>query len=336
MVRAATKNMGMIWALRCMICAVSLALCSFAEAQQAARTYRVGFLSPAAVPDPSIPTTATSVPKLLRELGYVEGRNLQVERRFAAGKLDRLPQLARELVDLRMDVVVAVSPTAIKPAMDATKTIPIVMGFGKDPVRDGFIDSFAKPGGNITGVVVAPEDVLAGKRLELIKETVPEAGTVALLATNETSSRLQIEEVQKVAPSLGVNVFVVELHESDYDAAFRSISQGKAEALFVLASPILNAGRDRTIALATKHRLPAIYEWPEHAGVGMMAYGSSLAGLSRRVAWYVERILKGAKPANLPVEQPTKFELVINLKTAKQIGLTIPPNLLARADKVIR
>jgi ABC-type uncharacterized transport system substrate-binding protein len=132
MVRAATKNMGMIWALRCMICAVSLALCSFAEAQQAARTYRVGFLSPAAVPDPSIPTTATSVPKLLRELGYVEGRNLQVERRFAAGKLDRLPQLARELVDLRMDVVVAVSPTAIKPAMDATKTIPIVMGFGKD------------------------------------------------------------------------------------------------------------------------------------------------------------------------------------------------------------
>jgi ABC-type uncharacterized transport system substrate-binding protein len=132
MVRAATENMGMIWALRCMICAVSLALCSFAEAQQAARTYRVGFLSPAAVPDPSIPTTATSVPKLLRELGYVEGRNLQVERRFAAGKLDRLPQLARELVDLRMDVVVAVSPTAIKPAMDATKTIPIVMGFGKD------------------------------------------------------------------------------------------------------------------------------------------------------------------------------------------------------------
>jgi putative ABC transport system substrate-binding protein len=209
-------------------------------------------------------------------------------------------------------------------------------GFWQRPVRDGFIDSFAKPGGNVTGVVVAPEDVLAGKRLELIKEMVPEAGTVALLATNETSSRLQIEEVQKVAPSLGVKVFVVELHESDYDAAFRSISQGKAEALFVLASPILNAGRDRTIALATKHRLPAIYEWPEHAGVGMMAYGSSLAGLSRRVAWYVERILKGAKPANLPVDQPIKFELVINLKTAKQIGLTIPPNLLARADKVIR
>jgi putative ABC transport system substrate-binding protein len=328
--------MGMIWALRCMICAVSLALCSFAEAQQAARTYRVGFLSPAAVPDPSIPTTATSVPKLLRELGYVEGRNLQVERRFAAGKLRPSSATSQGVGRFANGCGVAVSPTAIKPAMDATKTIPIVMGFGKDPVRDGFIDSFAKPGGNITGVVVAPEDVLAGKRLELIKETVPEAGTVALLATNETSSRLQIEEVQKVAPSLGVNVFVVELHESDYDAAFRSISQGKAEALFVLASPILNAGRDRTIALATKHRLPAIYEWPEHAGVGMMAYGSSLAGLSRRVAWYVERILKGAKPANLPVDQPIKFELVINLKTAKQIGLTIPPNLLARADKVIR
>jgi putative tryptophan/tyrosine transport system substrate-binding protein len=327
----------MIRTLRCLICAVSLALCSFAEAQQTSRTYRVGFLSPAAVPDPSIPTTATSVPKLLRELGYVEDRNLQVERRFAAGKLDRLPQLAKELVDLRMDVIVAVSPTAIKPALDATKTIPIVMGFGKDPVRDGFIDSLAKPGGNITGVVVAPEDVLAGKRLELIKEAVPQANAIALLATNETSSRLQIEEAQKVAPSLGVKVLVVELHETDYDSAFRSITQAKADALFVLASPILNAGRDRTIALAAKHRLPAIYEWPEHVDVGgMMAYGSSLAGLSRRVAWYVERILKGAKPANLPVEQPTKFELVINLKTAKQIGLTIPPNVLARAERVIR
>ena len=319
------------------LCATLSAPGSHASAQTARGVYRLGFLSPSGTLEPSIPGTANLVPKLLRDSGYVEGRNLEVQRRFANGRIDRLPQMAKELVDLRMHVIVAVSPTAIKPALDATKTIPIVMGFGKDPVRDGFITSLAKPGGNITGVVVAPEDVLAGKRLELIKEAVPGAETIALLATNEPSSRLQIQEAQKAAPSLGVKVFVVELQDADYDRAFHSMIAKKSDALFVLASPILNAGRDRIIQLTAKHRLPAIYEWPEHSDVGgMMAYGSSLAGLSRRVAWYVERILKGAKPADLPVEQPTKFELVINLKAAKQIGLTIPPNVLARADRVIR
>jgi putative ABC transport system substrate-binding protein len=321
----------------CLVGAVLIALCSSVEAQQTGRVYRLGFLSPASTPEPSIPTTATLVPKLLHDLGYIEGRNLQVQRRFAEGKLDRLPQLAKELVDLRMDVIVAVSPTAIKPAQEATKSIPIVMGFGKDPVRDGFIASLARPGGNITGVVVAPEDVLAGKRLELIKEAVPRAGSVAVLATGESSSKLQIHETEKVASLLGIRLLIVELQNSHYDEAFTSMTAQRANALFVLASPILNAGRDRIIQLAAKHRLPAIYEWPEHAEVGgMMAYGSSLAGLSRRVAWYVERILKGTKPADLPVEQPTRFEFIINLKTAKQIGVTIPPNVLARADKVIR
>ena len=186
-------------------------------------------------------------------------------------------------------------------------------------------------------MVVAPEDVLAGKRLELIKEAVPRAGTIAVLATSEASSKLQIKEAQKVAPALGVKLLIVEVQNSDYGEAFTNMSADKANALFVLASPILNAARDRVIQLAAKHRLAAIYEWPEHVEVGgMMAYGSSLAGLSARVAWYVERILKGTKPADLPVEQPTKFELVINLKTAKQIGLVIPPNVLARADRVIR
>ena len=307
------------------------------SAQAAGRVYRLGFLSPSGTLDPSIPGAANLVPKLLRNSGYVEGQNLEIQRRFAEGRIDRLPQLAKELVDLRMDIIVAVSPTAIKPALDATKTIPIVMGFGKDPVRDGLITSLAKPGGNITGVVVAPEDVLAGKRLELIKETVPTAETIALLGTGEPSSRLQVEEAQKVAPTLGAKVRVVELQDGDYEKAFRLIVQEKAGAMFVLASPILNAGRDRIIELAAKHRVPAIYEWPEQAEIGgMMAYGSSLAALSRRVAWYVERILKGAKPGDLPVEQPTKFEFVINLNTAKQIGLLIPPNVLARADRVIR
>jgi putative ABC transport system substrate-binding protein len=318
-------------------CVALFALGSSVQAQQTGRVYRLGFLSPAATPDPAIPTTSTLVPKLLRDSGYVEGRNLEVHRRFAAGKLDRLPQLAKELVDLRMDVIVAVSPTAIKPAQDATKSIPIVMGFGKDPVRDGFIASLAKPGGNITGVVVAPEDVLSGKRLELLKDAVPRANTIGVLATNEASSKLQIAEVQKIAPALGVQLIVVELQKTEYERAFATLAAEKANALFVLASPILNASRDRIIQLAAKHRLPALYEWPEQADVGgMMAYGSSLAGLSGRVAWYVERILKGTKPSELPVEQPTKFELVINLKTAKQIGLTIPPNVLARADRVIR
>ena len=176
----------LIWQLASFI----LATVSGSEAQQSNRIYRLGFLSPASTPEPSIPTTSTLVPKLLRDSGYIEGRNLQVQRRFAAGKLERLPQLAKELVDLRMDIIVAVSPTAIKPALDATKSIPIVMGFGKDPVRDGFIASLAKPGGNVTGVVVAPEDVLAGKRLELIKEAVPRAETIGVLATGEPSSQI--------------------------------------------------------------------------------------------------------------------------------------------------
>jgi putative ABC transport system substrate-binding protein len=286
---------------------------------------------------PDVPGAANLVPKLLGKSGYMEGRNLLVYRRFADGKLDSLPSLAKELVDLRVDVIVAVSPTAIQPAKNATGAIPIVMGFGKDPVRDGFVASLARPGSNITGVVVAPEDVLAGKRLELIKEAVPRAERIAVLATREESSKLQIQEAQKVASPLGVKLIVAELQHGDYDRAFAEMASEKATALFVLASPILNAERDRIFQLAAKYRLPAIYEWPEHAEAGgMMAYGSSLAGLSQRVAWYVERILKGTKPADLPVEQPTKFDFVINIKTAKQIGVTIPPNVLARANRVIR
>jgi putative ABC transport system substrate-binding protein len=318
--REATGNSKKVLIYGVALCLSLIASITIGEAQQASRVYRLGFLSPA-TPEPSIPSALNLVPKLLQASGYVEGGNLEVHRRFAEGQFDRLPQLSKELVDSRMDVIVAVSPTAIKPALDATRTIPIVMGFGKDPVRDGLIASLAKPGGNITGVVVAPEDVLAGKRLELIKEAVPQAETIALLATNEPSSKLQLQEAQKVAPALGVKAVSVDLHEADYETAFRSIVREKAGAVFILASPILNAGRGRIIELAAKYRLPAIYEWPEHAEVGgMMAYGSSLTALSRRVAWYVERIFKGEKPGDLPVEQPTKFELVINLKTAKQIG----------------
>jgi putative ABC transport system substrate-binding protein len=313
------------------------ALCSFADAQQTKKLFRLGLLAPSAPPAPEVASAPNLVPKFLHELGYIEGQNLLIERRFAHGKFDRLPYLAKELADLQVDVIVAVSPTAIQPAQAATKTIPIVMGFGKDPVRDGFVASLARPGGNITGVVVAPEDVLAGKRLELIKETVPSAERIAVLATPESSSKLQIREADKVAPALGVKLIVVELKDTAYDPAFITMKKERAKALFVLASPILNVERDNIIELAIKYRLPAIYEWPEHVDAGgMMAYGSSISGLSRRVAAYVSRIFKGAKPADLPIEQPMKFELVINLRTAKQIGLTIPPNVLVRADRVIK
>jgi putative ABC transport system substrate-binding protein len=320
-----------------LIAVVLLGVGVIASAQQPKKVYRMGLLSPSSPPVPAAPASPNLVPKFLRELGYIEGQNLVIHRRFADGKIDRLPHLAKELVELQVDLIVAVSPTAIQPAKDATRTIPIVMGFGKDPVRDGFVASLARPGGNITGVVVAPEDVLAGKRLELIKETVPRADRIAVLATSEPSSKLQIQEAEKVALPLGIKLIIVELQNAGYDPAFGTMATERAKALFVLASPILNAERDRIIRLAAKHRLPAIYEWPEHVDAGgMMAYGSSLLGLSRRVAAYVDRIFKGTKPADLPVEQPMKFEFVINLNTAKQIGLTIPPNVLVRADRVIK
>jgi putative tryptophan/tyrosine transport system substrate-binding protein len=317
--------------------ALLLASCDPAVAQQVGKTYQVGVLSPARPLASSIPTVANLLPLKLRELGFTEGKNLLIERRFGHGKADRLPELARELVQLKMDVIVAVSPTAIKPAKNATTRIPIVMGFGKDPIRDGLVTSLARPGGNITGVVVAPEDVLAGKRMELIKEAVPRAQRIAILATDEPSSRLQVHEAEKVASALGVKLVVVEIRGEEYDRAFANMTVARADAVFILASSILNANQDKTIQLTTGHRLPAIYEWPENVEAGgLMAYGTNLHGLSRRVAIYVDKILKGARPTDLPIEQPTKFELVINLKTAKQIGLPIPANLLARADRVIK
>jgi putative ABC transport system substrate-binding protein len=306
-----------------------------AEAQQA-NVYRVGILSPAAAPAPSVGAVANLVPLALRERGYAEGQNLVIERRFAEGKLNRLPRLVRELLQLRVDVIVAVGGTAIQAAKDATGTIPIVMGFGTDPVERGFARSLARPGGNITGVVLVPEGQLVSKRLELIKEAVPRAARLAILSTGEETSRTQVEEAKKAASSLGITLTVVEVQGADYEHAFAKIVAEQAGALFVLSSAILHRDRDQIIPLAAKRRLPAIYEWREQAEAGgLMSYGSSLVELSQRVAVSVDRILKGAKPADLPIEQPTKFELVINLKTAKALGITIPPSLLLRADQVI-
>jgi putative ABC transport system substrate-binding protein len=305
------------------------------SAQDAGRVYRLGILSPSPMPDPSVATTPNLVPSALRELGYVEGRNLVVVRRFAEGQVDRLPDLARDLIQERVDVIVAVSE-AIRAAKDATTSIPIVMGFGFNPVEQGFVASLARPGGNITGVLYAPEGQLVGKRLELIREAIPRATRIAVLATRDSDSRAQLSAARKAAPALGVKLVVVELQGADYDRAFATMVAERAEALFILSSTILNRDRRQIIERAAQHRLPAMYEWREQAEVGgLMSYGGSLLALSRRVAAYVDKIFKGAKPADLPVERPTTYDLVINLKTARALGLTIPPSLLSRADQVI-
>ncbi len=307
-----------------------------AGAQPAGKVHRVGMLIPGAPPAPSDRATMSFlVPMALGELGYVEGRNLLVERRFAGGKTERLPGLARELVQLRVDVIVAVSNEAIQATKDATSTIPIVM-IGGAVVARGFIASLAQPGGNITGVVLA-ETTLAAKRLELLKEAAPRAGRIALLASGEEDYEAQLREAKEAAASLGVTPVVAEVRGADYGSAFAKMISERAQALLVFSSPLLHRDRRRIIELAATHRLPAIYQWREHAEEGgLMAYGSNLSGLARRMATYVDRILKGARPADLAVEQPTLYELTVNLKTAKTLGLTIPASVLVRADELIK
>jgi ABC-type uncharacterized transport system substrate-binding protein len=233
----------------------------------------------------------------LRELGYVEGKNLVVERRFAEGRIDRLSALARELVGLRLDIIVAVSASAIQAAKEATKTIPIVMLGGGDPVGQGFVASLARPGGNITGVALAPDTELASKRLSLIKEAVPRAPRIAVLTTGELSAKTQVEKARQAAPSLSVKLVVVEAKDTDYDHAFATMIAEGAGALFVVATPVFNRDRRRIHELAAKHRIPAIYDWPVNAEEGgLMAYGRGDA-VNRRLAEYVVKILEGAKPA---------------------------------------
>jgi putative ABC transport system substrate-binding protein len=308
-----------------------------AEGQQAGRVYRLGLLYPLAPAPTEHKTSAVLVPAALRELGYVEGQNLIVERRYAEGRTDRFPELARELVRLQMDVILAISPAAIRAARDATKTIPIVLYGNFDPVAAGLVANLARPGGNITGVVIAPGGTLAGKKLELLKEVVPGATRIALLApVDDANFSRQVQEAQKAALPLGVKLTVVEVRDRNYDRSFATIAFAHPDALFVGASAQFYIDRKQIIELAAKHRLPAIYEWPEQGeDGGLMAYGTSLIGLSLRAATYIDRIFKGAVPGDLPIEQPTKFDLVINLKTAKALGLTIPPSLLQRADQVI-
>jgi putative tryptophan/tyrosine transport system substrate-binding protein len=307
-----------------------------AEAQPAGRTARVGMLLTVAQPAPSDRGTMSFLlPQALKELGYVEGQNLLVERRFAGGQLQRLADLARDLDRMRVDVIVAVGNEAVRAAQDATKTTPIVMLAGAAVAQD-LVASLAQPGGNVTGVLIS-ETTLAAKRLELIKEAVPPAKRIAVLLSGEEYNRAQLQEAEGAAAALGVTLIAVDVAGADYAGSFAKMVSERAQALFVLSSPLLNRDRTRIIDLAAKHRIPAIYQWREHAEAGgLMSYGTSLSWLSRRMASYVQRILQGASPGRLPVEQPTAYELVINLKTAKTLGLTIPPAVLARADEVIR
>ena len=309
-----------------------------ATAQSGPAAHRLGILSPGACPTTSAPNTLRTVATFLGEHGYVEGRNLAIEPRCADGKLDRLPDLANSLPRLPVDVILALSPAAVQAAKRATATIPIVMLLAySDPVELGFVTTLARPGGNITGVVLAAEPAIAGKRLELIKEAVPRAARIAVLTTQEAGSRTQVQWAQRAASSLSVKLAPVELVDGDYEGAFATMIAQRAEALVVVTSVLLANGRERIIQLAAKHRLPTIHDWSEDAEAGgLMTYGGSLRGTARRLALYIERIFKGTKPADLPVERATSFDLVINLKTAKALGLTIPPSLLARADQVIQ
>jgi len=274
----------------------------------------------------------------LRELGYVEGKNIVIEGRYAEGKFDRLPALATELVSLKVDIIVTAGPQATRPAKQATSTIPIVMGQDPDPVGNGFVASLARPGGNITGLATfAPE--LSGKQLGLLKETVPRLSRVAVFGTSTNPGNAQnLREVELAAKAFGVKLQYLDvLSPNDIETAFRAASKGRVDAILVLPGPVLNLQRAQITDLAIKSRLPAIYPQTEYMEAGgLMYYGANTPDLFRRAATYVDKILKGRTPADLPVEQPMKFEFIINLKAAKQIGLTVPPNVLVRADKVIR
>jgi putative tryptophan/tyrosine transport system substrate-binding protein len=318
------------------LCAMLFALCLPASAQQAKKVARIGYLV-SAFPS-STPARIEAFRQGLRELGYVEGKNIVIEWRYAEEKPDRLPALATELVRLKVDVIVTTGTLVTRVAKEATVTIPIVMANDTDPVSNGFVASLARPGGNITGLsTLAPE--LSGKRLELLKEIIPKLSSVAVLGTSTGPGNAQnLKETEVAAAALGVKIQYLDvLSPKDIETAFRAASKARADAVLLLASSVFTSQRTQVVDLAVKNRLPATYNRPEYVeDGGLMTYGPSINDLFRRAATYVDKILKGAKPADLPVEQPTKFEFIINLKAAKQIGLTIPPNVLARADKVIK
>jgi len=309
-----------------------------AEAQQAAKVPRIGYLAISLAPNPHL---TEAFRQGLRDLGHVEGRTVVIEYRDAEAKPERLPALAAELVALKVDVIVAPSTPAALAAKQATRSLPIVFASVPDPVTDGLVTSLARPGANVTGLTSVGSDLVA-KRLELLTQAVPAVSRVAVLwqpgAVPERTEKGMLKEADVAARALGVRLQYVEARgPADFDRAFSDMTRARAGALIVSAGAMFFNERSRLADLAAKHRLPAVYPLREHVDAGgLMAYGANFADVFRRAATYVDKILKGAKPADLPVEQPTKFELVINLKTAKALGLTIPPSLLGRADEVMQ
>jgi putative tryptophan/tyrosine transport system substrate-binding protein len=318
------------------LCAVLFALCVPAQAQEPGKVFRIGWLGGASAS--AIALRVDAFRQGLRELGYVEGKNLIIESRFAEARTDQLPALAAELVRLKVDVIVTGGPLPTRSAKEATSTIPIVMAFDTDPVGNRFVASLARPGGNITGLSdFAPE--ISGKGLELLKEIVPRLSRVAVFGTSARPGNAQsLKEAELAAVALGIKLQRLDvLSPKDIETAFRAAGNEHADGALVLQSSIHFSQRTQIAELAVKSRLPATYPRREFVeDGGLMSYGVFISDLDRRAATYVDKILKGAKPADLPVEQPTKFEFVINLKSAKQIGLTIPQRVLQRADKVIR
>ena len=313
------------------LCAFLFALNFPAQAQQPNKISRIGHLA-------ATSARVEAFRQGLRTLGYSEGKNIVIESRYGEGKRDRERSLAAELVRLNVDVIVTGGSNATRAAKEVTSTIPIVMAQDPDPVGNGFVASLARPGGNITGLSSLAAD-LAGKRLELLQESLPKVSRVVVFGTSTFPGNAQaLREIELAAGTLGVKIQYLDVPgPKDIDTAFREASKQRADALLVVGGSVFFSQRRQVVELAAKSRMPAVYHQRDYVEAGgLMSYGVSIDDLNRRAATYVDKILKGAKPAELPVEQPTKFELVINLKTAKQIGLTIPPNVLARADKVIR
>ena len=329
---------GLKWLGLSVIAFVLVVAGAVVEAQQPKKVPRIGYLSTL---DPATESTRAEAIRLaLRALGYIEGQNIAIEYRYAEGKADRFPELAAELVRLKVDIIVAGGDPPIQAVKNATKTIPIVMaGQGPNPVEAGFIDSLARPGGNVTGLTNLGGE-LGGKRLELFKEAVPKLARVAVLYDPTIpGSALEMKEVLPAAArGLGLTIRSWEVRDADgLERVFAALNKQRPDGLYVTSGPVMNANGKRIAGFSLKSRLPSVYSEREAIDAGgLMSYGADLADSYRLVAWYVDKILKGSKPADLPVQRPMRFEFVINLKTANQIGLTIPPDLLARAGRIIR
>jgi putative tryptophan/tyrosine transport system substrate-binding protein len=318
------------------LCALLWALCTPVDGQQPAKVPRIGYLSrtgDSKNPGPQV----EGFRQAFRDLGYIEGKNILVEYRYIAGKTDSIPSLVAELVQLKVDVLVLGPLPAIRAAKQATKTIPIVMITTQDPVAAGFVDSLARPGGNITGLTTLQRE-LSGKRLELLKEAVPGISRVgALMSAAQTRDDFKWYEAPARALKIQLQLLEVRDPNPDFDAAFQAAAKGRASALITVSGSLFDRYTKRFTDLAIRNRLPSMHEVSRYVEAGgLMSYSADDAESYKRAAYYVDRILKGAKPADLPVEQATKFEFVINLKTAKQIGVTIPPEVLARASRLIK